>query len=91
MAFDPSSYKKSLSDRDRYISKYGETLGNVLGDFIEVRNKKEIKSPKTARELKIDELSSLVQREVRKYKEGSRDLYTAVNNIKLLTKDLTNL
>lgn len=91
MAFDPRTYKPTLSDRDRYVSKYGETLGNVLGDFIETRNKKEIKLPKTARELKIDELSSLVQREVRKYKEGSRDLYTAVNNIKLLTKDLTNL
>lgn len=83
--------KKSLSDRDRYISKYGETLRNVLGDFIETRNKKEIKLHKTARELKIDELSSLVQREVRKYKDGSRDLYTAVNNIKIMTAELAAL
>ena len=91
MAFDPRTYKPTLSDRDRYVSKYGEFLGNVLGDFIETRNKKEIKSPKTARELKIDELSSLVQREVRKYKEGSRDLYTAVNNIKIMTAELASL
>ena len=91
MAFNPSSYKPTLSDRDRYISKYGELLGNVLGDFIETRNKKEIKLPKTARELKIDELNSLVQREVRKYEEGSRDLHTAVDNIKLFMADLTNL
>ena len=91
MAFDPSSYKQTLSDRDRYVAKYGELLGNVLGDFIEIRNKKEIKLPKTSRELKIDELSSLVQREVRKYKEGSRDLYTAVDNIKIMTAELASL
>lgn len=44
MAFDPRTYKPTLSDRDRYVAKYGELLGNVLGDFIEIRNKKRNKA-----------------------------------------------
>lgn len=58
---------------------------------MKLETKKEIKLPKTSRELKIDELSSLVQREVRKYKDGTRDLYTAVNNIKIMTAELASL
>lgn len=90
MAFDPSSYKKSQSRRDRYVAKYGDILGTLLDDFISKRDKIG-RSNGSYEESKINEITFFVKREVRKYEEGTRDLHTAVNNIKLFMADLTNL
>lgn len=93
MAFDPNIYMMSVNRRkNKLITKYGDNLGIALEEFLVARDEVSSAALKdTSNIKKFHDIIYLAKREASKYIDGSRDLNTAISNIKLLTADIRSI